>query len=114
MGPRDYRESWAWVHLLLASDGPGKAVLLDYLSETRTGKRSRTLSQILTARGISGKNLVAHLERVQNSVLARTAEPPSGERLIRFQDPPAERPDVQPPPPARVSLLKRIGSWLGF
>ena len=41
MTPRDYREAWAWVHLMLASDGPGSSVLLDYLNEARTGTRSR-------------------------------------------------------------------------
>jgi hypothetical protein len=114
MGPRDYRESWAWVHLMLARDGPGKSVLLDYLNETRTGKRGQALSQILTARGISGKNLVAHIEKVETSVLARNPEPPSGDRLIRFQDRASEPMVAGSPPPTRVSLLKRIGSWLGF
>ncbi len=114
MTPRDYREAWAWVHLMLASDGPGKSVLLDYLNEARTGARSRPLSQVLAARGVSAKNLAAHLERVQNSVLARNPEPPSGNHLIRFQDLPTEPPVVRATPPPRASLLRRIGSWLGF
>jgi hypothetical protein len=114
MTPRDYREAWAWVHLMLASDGPGKSVLLDYLSGARAGKRSEPLSQVLAARGMVGKNLVAHLEKVQTSVLARNPEPPSGDHLIRFQDRASEPPPVPSPPTARVSLLKRIGSWLGF
>ncbi|MGC8638253.1 MAG: DUF1570 domain-containing protein [Isosphaeraceae bacterium] len=114
MSPRDYRESWGWVHLLLASDGPGKSVLLDYLDQTRAGKGKKTLSQILTARGITGKTLLAHLDKVQSSVLARNPEPPTGDHLIRFQDLPSEPVVVRSSPPPRMSLFKRVGSWLGF
>lgn len=114
MSPRDYREAWGWVHLMLASDGPGKSVLLDYLNETRTGKRKSTLASILSARGVASKNLVAHLDKLQASVLARNPEPPSGDHLIRFQDLPSEPAVVRSSPPPRMSLLKRIGSWLGF
>ena len=35
MTPRDYRESWAWVHFLLNEPGPGKADLLAYLADLR-------------------------------------------------------------------------------
>jgi hypothetical protein len=114
MTPRDYREAWAWVHLMLASDGPGGSVLLDYLGETRSGNRTGTLGQTLVARGITGKSLVAHLETVRNSLLARSQEPPSGERLIRFQDRASDAQVIRTAPPSRPSLLKRIGSWLGF
>jgi hypothetical protein len=114
MTPRDYREAWAWVHLMLASDGPGKSVLLDYLNASRTGTRSETLSQVLTARGVSGKSLAAHIQQVQSSVLARNPEPPSGDHVIRFQDIPSEPAASRASPPPRVSLLKRIGSWLGL
>jgi hypothetical protein len=112
--PRDYREAWAWVHLMLASDNPGPSMLIDYLKETRAGTRSQPFSQILAARGTTGKTLVAHLEKVQSRVLARTPEPPSEDRLIRFQDHPADAQIVKSSPPARVSLLRRIGSWLGL
>ena len=33
MTPRDYRESWAWVHYLLNGPAPGKAALLAYLAD---------------------------------------------------------------------------------
>ena len=90
MSPRDYRESWAWVHLMLARDGPGKSLLLDYLGDLRKTPQRQALSQVLAARGISPKNLVSHLEKLQASVLARNPEPPSGDRLIRFQDHPTD------------------------
>ena len=48
MTPRDYRESWAWVHLLLADSQGGKPMLIDYLSQGRTAhgvSRSPSSSQ---------------------------------------------------------------------
>jgi hypothetical protein len=99
---------------MLASDGPGKSILLDYLNASRTGTRSQTLSQVLAARGVSGKSLAAHVQQVQTSVLARNPEPPSGDHLIRFQDVPSEPAASRASQTPRVSLLKRIGSWLGF
>jgi hypothetical protein len=35
MSPAEYRESWAWVHLMLSTP-PARAALLDYLKELRT------------------------------------------------------------------------------
>lgn len=71
--------------------------------------------------GMTTKTLVAHLEAVQAQALARKPEPPSQDRLIRFQgsgpdasenaaDPAVTRAAI----PQRQSLLRRIGSWLGF
>ncbi len=121
MTPLDYRESWAWVHLMINGSAPGNSLLLDYLNRSRNGKRGESLSQILAARGMTGKTLIAHLERVQSRVVARKPEPPSRDRLIRFQDRGSESRErgsdfaiPWTPPPQRPSLLRRIGSWLGF
>ena len=125
MTPRDYRESWAWVHLLLADSEGGKPLLIDYLTQGRTGARAQPLSQLLSARGTTSKTLLAHIEAVQSRVIARKPEPPSQDRLIRFQDRPAELPDragepavtrVVPAsaPAPRPSLLRRIGSFFGL
>lgn len=38
MGPKEYREAWAWVHLMLRSRPEAKTVLLSYLQQLR-GKR---------------------------------------------------------------------------
>ncbi len=121
MTPRDYREAWAWVHLMLADGSQGKAVLIDYLNQGRKGLRTKPLYQLLAARGIAAKTLVAHLDAIQAQALARKPEPPSQDRLIRFQ---GNGPDVQEsvPDPAvsrvapsqRQSLFRRIGAWLGF
>ena len=86
MSVRDYREAWAWVHLMLEDRQVGKNLLLDYLEKNRTGQHPRLLSQMLAARGATSKTLLAHLQQVQSQVLARKPEPPSQDRLIRFQD----------------------------
>ena len=92
MTPRDYRESWAWVHLMLADSRGGKPLLIDYLTQGRTGARPQPLSQLLSARGTSSKSLLTHLETVQTRVMARQPEPPSQDRLIRSQEgPPSSR-----------------------
>jgi hypothetical protein len=122
MTPRDYRESWAWVHLMLGDSPQGKSLLIDYLNQGRKGLRTKPLYQILAAHGTTAKTLVTHLQAVQSQALARKPEPPSQDRLIRFQ---GSGPDLQdgapdPPPvsrvapPQRQSLLRRIGSMLGF
>jgi hypothetical protein len=36
MSPADYREAWAWVHLMLRETPDGKAVLMNYLQQLRT------------------------------------------------------------------------------
>lgn len=36
MTPVEYREAWAWVHLMLRGSPPGRAVLLAYLKQLRT------------------------------------------------------------------------------
>lgn len=118
MSPRDYREAWAWVHLMLARDGPGKSVLLDYLGAIRTAPQRPALSKVLDGRGVSPQSLVAHIEKLQTSVLARSPDPPpppSGDHLIRFQDHPSSEPAAaRAAPSSRLGLLKRIGSFLGF
>ena len=38
MGPAEYREAWAWVHLMLRSKPGAKTVLLDYVQQLR-GKK---------------------------------------------------------------------------
>jgi hypothetical protein len=127
MTPRDYRESWAWVHLLLSDSQSGKPLLIDYLNMGRTGARTQPLSQLLAARGTSSKTLLTHLEAVQSRVIARRPEPPTQDRLIRFQDRTdelqdgiadsgvsREAPVHAPTPSARPSLLRRVASFLGL
>jgi hypothetical protein len=115
MTPRDYRESWAWVHLMLSAGQPADSPLIAFLEEGRdgTGSRKKPLSQVLAARGTSGKTLLAHVESMQSHVVVRKPEPPAQDRLFRLQDRGPE-PVVPAPPPPKPGLLRRIGMMLGF
>ena len=55
MTPRDYRESWAWVHYLLQRPGEGRAALLAYLGEARTGRRQAALQAAASEPGRVGR-----------------------------------------------------------
>jgi hypothetical protein len=117
MTPRDYREAWAWVHLMLNRGGrPEDSPLVAFLNQARAGSRSQALSQMLAARGMAGQSLVAHLEAIQSRMAARKPELAPQERLIRLQDRGPEPPAAIVPPtaPHRGGLLRRIGSWLGL
>jgi hypothetical protein len=114
MSPRDYREAWAWVHLMLSNEMPGSSPLLDYLKTGRSGSEAQSVAQILNARGASGKTLVAHIQTLQSRVVARKPEQPSQEQFIRLQDRGPDSPVASNPAPPRASFLRRLGSWLGF
>jgi hypothetical protein len=49
MSPADYREAWAWVHLMLNYSAETKAVLLQYIQQLRTNKSPGPLEPPLTA-----------------------------------------------------------------
>jgi hypothetical protein len=67
MTPRDYRESWAWVHYLLHGPSAGRAVLLGTIADVRRGEPGAPLSERLEAAGVKevadpAARLVAHVE----------------------------------------------------
>jgi hypothetical protein len=115
MTPRDYRESWAWVHYLL--DGPpgGRAALLGYLADLRAGLPALPLSARLDgAEGASAARMVAHLKQLDDRPLvARPAHVPapvvtaSPRTIIRGQDP-------TPEPSRRRGLFGRMMESLGL
>jgi uncharacterized protein DUF1570 len=87
MAPRDYRESWAWVHYLMNQSNATKAVLLSYLADLHANPKTPPLSHRLKATAAdSPAMLLAHLDRVR--VLPEVAAPtaPAVEPIIRFQD----------------------------
>jgi hypothetical protein len=49
MAPTEYRESWAWVHLMLQDKPQTKAVLTDYLQQLRTNPAPGNLQPKLVA-----------------------------------------------------------------
>jgi hypothetical protein len=70
LSPRDYRESWGWVHYLLHGSPTGRAVLLGYLADLR-GKKAepKPLSERIGA-GFDQDPpaaMVAYLGQVGNS-----------------------------------------------
>jgi hypothetical protein len=69
MNPAEYREAWAWVHLMLRGSAPAKNVLLTYLHELRTNAqpgplRPRLLAVVPGAEQALARH-IAELDRVQ-------------------------------------------------
>ena len=125
MSPRDYRESWAWVHYLLNDTRTHKATLLAYLGDIRAAPHPRPLSERLA--GAEAPALLAHLTHVRSNLIA-AAIPPPRDPTIRLQNaqvetlPPilaAEPELVSGEPsqtitvPKRRSILGRMLGWLG-
>jgi len=71
MTPRDYRESWAWVHYLL-NEGPGpKKALIEYLTALKESADARPISTRLP--GPTSEPMLAHLTRVKDDPVALNA-----------------------------------------
>ncbi len=108
MTPRDYRESWAWVHLLLNGSQPGRSVLLSSLA----GLKEKPGSLGLAQKGVTNPRLLAHLNGLQSNLAH--AEPAEEDHIFRLQDratDPAPAPEPAAPP-AR-GLWRRLRGWLG-
>lgn len=108
MAPRDYRESWAWVDLLLSDPKGGKPLLLAHLQE-HDGRTALTTT--LADRGTDGGTLLAHLGADPARVVAQkpAADGPHPARVFRLQDRPAAAEPPRPP-----GLLRRLGALLGL
>ena len=104
MTPRDYRESWAWVHYLLGEGQPQKASLLGYLADLRNSPEPRPISERLE--GPTASSMLAHLARVKDAPIARDAPK---DPTVRLQSGPAE----PPAPPKRRGVLGRFRDLFG-
>ncbi len=109
MTPRDYRESWAWVHLMLNGPESGKSILMGYLGEAeRTGDNARIAPRLAVVK-ITDERMLAHLKTLQASpVASKPARDPSS---VRLQDNPIE------PLPRAIPLrgiFGRLRSWIGL
>lgn len=111
MTPRDYRESWAWIHYCLNGSGPGKAVLLSYLADLHANPGAPPLSTRLRQGEEEGPStyLISHLERIRNLPVA--VRPTGVTRTVRLQDHGLEPPRASEP---RRSLLARFRSLFGL
>jgi hypothetical protein len=79
MTPGDYREAWAWVHLMLRSTPEAKQVLISYIGELRTNPRPGPLGVRLAA-VIPGLDtaLERHLAKLPLTPLPRQARGTGG------------------------------------
>jgi hypothetical protein len=115
MTPRDYRESWAWVDLLLGDSRSGAAILVDHLQHSRDAVHPEPLSKVLAAKGTEASTLIARLEggAVQNVAQKPGQGEPGRGQVVRLQDRPIE-PARSAAPPPRVGLLRRFAGLLGL
>lgn len=69
MKQSEYREAWAWVHLMLKGPAESKQVLLDYLQQLRTNSNPGSLRERLEVvyPELSG-SLTAHLKQISKPV----------------------------------------------
>lgn len=113
MSPRDYRESWAWVHYLLNGPPAGKATLLGYLNDLRKGGQAPSLAERLgpDAEALP-THLIAHLEAVRANPIAVAPAPPR-DGMVRLQNT-ANEPAPAPAKPPRKSFFTRVGEFFGF
>lgn len=113
MSPRDYREAWAWVDLMLGGPTPQNVALVDFLDRRRGAVQPEPLSKLLKATGADDGALLAHLGVEPPPVVARKpfGRDENQEPVIRFQD---RAPDPQFAPPRRPGLIRRVASLLGL
>ncbi len=107
MSQRDYREAWAWVHLMLHGPEPGKSILMGYLTQADRAETKARLRPRLAEAKLDEDRLVRHLNGMQTGPIA--AQKPRETGAVRFQDQ-----TVEPIRPAPVGLVRRLGRWLGF
>lgn len=120
MTPRDYRESWEWVHYLLNGSPAGKTALLGYLADLHTdAARAKPLSGRIAPTDLHGsRQLLSHLERVRTSPAATEPQTPVASApqtdgaKVHLQDAPIEAGPAARSAPRR-SLFGRILAAFG-
>ncbi len=114
MTPRDYRESWAWVHYLLNGPPAAKAALLGELADHRGGADEKPLWRRLQAADPEAPSrLAAHVDATAaaDRAAARTASNRGDDGpTVRFQDRPVE---VRPVP-RRRGPFGRLAGLFGY
>jgi len=105
MTPRDYREAWAWVHLLLNGSTEGKTLLLGALPELNENQGKLRLSE----KGATNERLLAHLKTLQSQSTRVQAD--SQGQAVRLQDRPVEAPASNSSP---RGFWRRLRAWIGI
>lgn len=112
MTPRDYRESWAWVHYLLNGSNTGKSTLLAYLADLRSDPKAATLSARLRDEdGKGAQVLLAYLDRIRERPIA-AVQPTTSAATVRLQNNTLD--PARPASPPRRSLFGRMRSFFGL
>jgi hypothetical protein len=104
MTPRDYRESWAWVHYFLNEGKAEKTALVGYLTELRTLPAARPISSRLESD--TPAPLLAHLTKIRENPIALDAPKDS---TVRLQSAPVEA----VPTPRKRGFFGRIRDLFG-
>lgn len=113
MSPRDYRESWAWVHFCLNGPPEAKSALLGYLADRNEAGEPRSLSRRLAEMVPDATTkLIEHVEaaRAIESNETIVEQPREPEPTVRFQDRP---PDLRVTP-KRKGLFGRFVGLFGL
>jgi len=110
MTPRDYREAWAWVDLLLNGPEPGRSLLMGYLGEAGRTSKDLRLSSRLTPAGLTNERLIAYLKDPRIGAVA--GQPVREPDRFRLQDRPIEPAPLSSTRPH--GLLRRVRAWLGL
>jgi hypothetical protein len=111
MTPRDYREAWAWVHLLLKGPASGKSALLGCLSVRDPAARNEDYWRKLVAGGATSERLLSQMapHSTADGAVERVSGSPSGG--VRLQNQASE---PAGPPNLVRGLWKRLSGWIGF
>jgi hypothetical protein len=107
MTPRDYREAWAWVNLLLNDREPGSSTLLSSLAES-PGESAQVR---LAGKGATNERLLAHLKTCQSRL--STLATASADHSIRLQDKAGELPASNSSRAPR-GFFQRLRAWIGL
>jgi len=113
MSPRDYREAWAWVDLMLGGSTPKNVTVVDFLDRRRGAVQPEPLSKFLKTAGTNNEALLAHLGTEPPPIVARKPADDIKDRepVVRFQD---RAPESQKSPPRRMGLIRRFALLLGL
>jgi len=69
MSPAEYREAWAWVHLMLRGSPPARQVLLQYLQQLRSTSNPGSLNaRLLVVEPHIGEAMSAHIKQLNRAV----------------------------------------------
>jgi hypothetical protein len=114
MTPRDYRESWAWVHYALNASPETKAALLGYLADLRVSPKSAAPLSDRLARldAHPEQGLLSHIRQV-GSTPAVASPSPASDPTILLQNAPLDPAPAASRPATRRSLIGRFLGLLG-